>query len=46
MTGIGVKLLLNIHYARSEVNKLDVFECGKLFLCYLGGGVYDYTCWS
>ena len=45
MAGVGVQLQISIHYEESEVDKLEVFECGKLFLhYYLEGGVYGYTC--
>ena len=44
MTVIGIKIIIKYTLWKLQVNKLEVFECGKLFLCYLGGGVYDYTC--
>ena len=44
VTVIGVKIIIKYTLWKLKVNKLEVFECGKLFLCYLGGGVYNYTC--
>ena len=45
MTVVGIKIHVYTLW-KLNVNKLEVFESGKLFLCYLGGGVYDYTCFQ